>query len=77
MFDEVLGQLAGTGKLPRTAYLHVDYRSISPIGVDLDFTSRFVKEEGRKRFLTVELRHADALCVDVEGLFAELRPGHP
>ncbi|WP_281202017.1 PaaI family thioesterase [Nocardia harenae] len=78
MFDEVLGRLAGTDRTPcRTAFLHVDYRSITPIGVELSTVGWVEREEGRKRYLRGELRHGDVLCAEAEGLFVELKPGQP
>jgi acyl-coenzyme A thioesterase PaaI-like protein len=79
VFDEILGRLANTGGRPpsRTAYLNVNYRSITPVGADLRFEGRFDREEGRKRFLTATLHHGDTLCADAEGLFVALRPGQP
>jgi len=78
MFDEVLGRLASTDRTPcRTAYLHVDFRSITPIDAELTVTGWFEREEGRKRFLRAELRHGDVLCAEAEGLFIELKPGQP
>ncbi len=79
VFDDVLGRLSGAGgRSPsRTAYLHVNYRSITPVGRELQVTARFDREEGRKRFLSGELRDGGTLCADVEGLFVALRPGQP
>lgn len=79
LFDEVLGRLANSGQRPRarTAYLNVDFRSITPVGVTLDVRGWFVREEGRKRFVRAELRHGEILCAEAEGLFVELRPGQP
>ncbi|WP_243407736.1 PaaI family thioesterase [Frankia canadensis] len=79
MFDDILGRLANSGGRPvaRTAYLHVNYRSITPIDRDLRVEIRFDREEGRKRLLRGELRDGDVLCADCEGLFVELRPGQP
>lgn len=79
VFDDVLGGLSGAGGRPpsRTAYLHVNYRSITPVGRELQVTARFDREEGRKRFLSGELRDGGTLCADVEGLFVALRPGQP
>ena len=79
VFDDVLGRLAGAGgRSPsRTAYLHVNYRAITPVGRELQVTARFDREEGRKRFLSGELRDGGTLCADVEGLFVALRPGQP
>ena len=79
VFDEILGRLANTGgRIPsRTAYLHVNYRSITPVGAPLRFEGRFDREEGRKRFLTGLLYDGDTLCADAEGLFVALKPGQP
>jgi acyl-coenzyme A thioesterase PaaI-like protein len=78
MFDEVLGRLANTGRSrARTAYLHVNFRSITPIGPELRLTARFSREEGRKRYLTATIHHGDVLTADAEGLFMALRPGPP
>jgi acyl-coenzyme A thioesterase PaaI-like protein len=79
MFDEVLGRLAQSGGRPasRTAYLHTDYRSITPIGRFLDVRAWVVSEEGRKRIVRATLHHADVLCAEAEGLFVALRPGQP
>jgi hypothetical protein len=76
VFDEVLGRLANTGRTrSRTAYLHVNYRSITPIDAPLRITARFDREEGRKRFLIAELHHGDTLVADADGLFVALNPG--
>jgi len=77
LFDSLLGRVSnGGGRLPsRTAYLHVDYRSITPIETDLRFEARFVREEGRKRFIEGALYNGDTLCAEAEGLFITLRRG--
>jgi len=79
MFDEILGRLSNTGgrAVGRTAYLKTDYRSITPIGADLQVRAWFVSEEGRKRLLRADLRHGGVLCAEAEGLFVALRPGQP
>jgi hypothetical protein len=79
LFDSVLGHLCHAGGRPmaRTAYLHTDYRSITPIETDLQLTGWFVSEAGRKRLLRGELRNGDVLCCEVEGLFVALNPGQP
>lgn len=79
VFDEVLGRLANGGgrSRSRTAYLHVNYRAITPIDRELTLTARFDREEGRKRYLTAELRDGDTLLADAEGLLVALRPGQP
>jgi acyl-coenzyme A thioesterase PaaI-like protein len=79
LFDEVLGWLASSGtRAPaRTAYLHTDFRSITPVGEELSVRAWFVSEQGRKRLLRAELHHGDTLCAEAEGLFIELRPDQP
>jgi acyl-coenzyme A thioesterase PaaI-like protein len=79
LFDEVLGRLANAGgrARSRTAYLHVDYRSITPVGAELEVRAWYVSEEGRKRLIRAELRHGETLCAEAEGLFVALKPGQP
>ncbi|CAB4362876.1 MAG: PaaI family thioesterase [Actinobacteria bacterium] len=79
LFDEVLGHLCNLGgrKVARTAYLHVNYRSITPVDTDLVIEARIEREEGRKRYLSGRLLHGDTLCSDAEGLFLQLLPGQP
>ncbi|GAA0962518.1 PaaI family thioesterase [Actinocorallia libanotica] len=77
LFDSLLGRVSnGGGRNPaRTAYLHVDYRSVTPIDADLRFEAHLVREEGRKRFIKGSLHHGDTLCAEAEGLFITLRAG--
>ena len=79
VFDEVLGRLANAGGRirSRTAYLHVNYRAITPLDEELTLEARFDSEEGRKRFLSAELRKGDVVLADAEGLFVALREGQP
>ena len=74
LFDEILGLPANADvvRMARTAYLHVNYRSITPIGKELRATARVTSADGRKRFVRGELRDGDTLCADAEGLFVEL-----
>jgi acyl-coenzyme A thioesterase PaaI-like protein len=79
LFDEVLGRLASSGdRAPaRTAYLHTDFRSITPVGKELAVRAWFVSEQGRKRVLRATLTDGDVLCAEAEGLFIALRPDQP
>ena len=78
IFDEAMGRLANTGRSrSRTAYLHVNFRHITPIGPELRVTAKVDRIEGRKRFLTGEIRYGDRVTADAEGLFVALRPGQP
>src|SRR6202012_1980180 len=71
VFDELMGRLADTGEPgpSRNAYLHVNYRSITPIETRLAIEAHCDREEGRKRFLSGTIRDGDTLCADAEGLF--------
>jgi len=77
--DELMGRLSNTGDWPpsRTAYLHVNYRSITPIETRLALEVHVARQEGRKKFLAASIRDGDVLCADAEGLFVALRPGQP
>lgn len=79
LFDDVLGYLSHSRGLAatRTAFLHTDYRSITPVGVELDVRAWFVRDEGRKRYLRAEIKNGDVLCAEAEGLFIVLRPDQP
>ena len=79
-FDDILGRLSNAHgrSRARTAFLHVNYRMITPIGPELRFHAALEREEGRKRFVSGWLRDADdALLADAEGLFVVLLPGQP
>lgn len=80
LFDEILGRLANSGErtIARTAYLHVNYRSITRIGVEHTIEATLDRIEGRKRFVRGVLRDPNgAVTADAEGLFVELRAGQP
>jgi acyl-coenzyme A thioesterase PaaI-like protein len=78
-FDELMGRLANTGgRAPsRTAYLHVNYRSITPIETRLRIEAHFTSEERRKRFVSASISNGRTICADAEGLFVALHPGQP
>lgn len=78
LFDELFGIAAnGEGAVARTAYLHVNYRAITPIDRELRVSATLVSVEGRKRIVRGELKDGDRLCADAEGLFLKLLPGQP
>ncbi len=78
IFDEMLGRLANTGRTrSRTAFLHVNYRNITPIGPELRVEAHVDRVAGRKRFLSGTIHHDGTLTADAEGLFVELKPGQP
>jgi acyl-coenzyme A thioesterase PaaI-like protein len=77
LFDDFLGGMLYHLGLPpsRTAYLKTDFKAITPVGEELQVIGRVDRIEGRKRFVTGELRHGDTVCAVVEGLWVELLPG--
>ena len=76
LFDEVLGILASlaAGGITRTAYLHTDYRALTPIDTELEAAAWVDRVEGRKWFVRGEIRHGDVVCAEGEGLFLRLLP---
>lgn len=79
VFNDVLGRLANAGGRPRarTAYLHVDFRAIAPVGEELGVRAWIEREEGRKTFVRGDLRHGEVVCAEAELLCVSLLPGQP
>ena len=78
VFDELMGGLANIDRSPaRTAYLHINYRNITPIETPLTVEAHLAAEDGRKRHMRAVLRSGTTLCADAEALFVALRPGQP
>lgn len=79
VFDHLLGWLAHHGGRPpcRTAYLHIDYRALTPLDRPLFIAGFFRREEGRKRVVAGEIRDGDVVCAEAEALFIELRDPPP
>lgn len=80
MFDVMCGIIIHSIGRPisRTAFLHVDYRNITPIDVPLTMRGWASKVEGRKTFVNAELRRPDGtLLAESHGLMVQLLPGQP
>ena len=80
MFDVMCGIIIHSIGRPisRTAFLHVDYRNITPIDVPLTVRGWASKIEGRKTFVNSELTDADGtLLAESNGLMVQLLPGQP
>lgn len=80
LFDSLLGTaswLLTGGPYQRTAYLHVNYRSIVPIETELQIDAGISRVEGRKIFVEARLCDGDTLLTDAEALFVRLKPGQP
>ncbi|OBB92548.1 PaaI family thioesterase [Mycobacterium sp. 852002-40037_SCH5390672] len=80
LFDHMFGMVSHASGRPisRTAFLHVDYRKITPIDAPLVVRGRVTGTEGRKAFVSAELVDADgALLAQATGLMVQLLPGQP
>jgi acyl-coenzyme A thioesterase PaaI-like protein len=83
LFDHMFGMISHAAGRPisRTAFLHVDYRKITPVDAPLLVRGRVTSTEGRKAFVAAELVDAggsnDALLAEANGLMVRLLPGQP
>jgi acyl-coenzyme A thioesterase PaaI-like protein len=83
LFDSVFGMVIHAAGRPisRTAFLHVDYRNVTPIDTPLTARGWVREAEGRKAFVNAELRDSsnpDAnLLAEANGLMIRLLPGQP
>ncbi|MFV8054332.1 PaaI family thioesterase [Mycobacterium sp. 48b] len=80
LFDSVFGMVIHAAGRPisRTAFLHVDYRKVTPIDTELTARGWVREAEGRKAFVNAELRDADEnLLAEANGLMLRLLPGQP
>jgi acyl-coenzyme A thioesterase PaaI-like protein len=69
LFDDLLGGVAGAVATSRTAYLNVDYRSLTPMGVTLRVEGWVDRVEDRKIFVRGRLLDGERVCAEAEGLF--------
>jgi acyl-coenzyme A thioesterase PaaI-like protein len=76
LFDEVLGGVAGHAHKTRTASLHVNFRRLTSIGVELTFAAWVDRVDGRKVHAVGELRDGDRVCADAEALFLAVDDWH-
>ena len=80
LYDWHFGMIVSTAGLSpsRTAYLHVDYRNITPIDAPLTAHGRIAEIEGRKAFVTATMTAADGtLLSEANGLMVRLLPHQP
>ncbi|WP_040519651.1 PaaI family thioesterase [Gordonia malaquae] len=76
-FDDLGGMAAALkiGGVSRTAYLTVNYRSLTPLETTLSLRTWVERRDGRKLFVKGTLHDGDRLCADMDALFIELKPG--
>ena len=80
MFDSTFGMVVhATGRpISRTAFLHVDYRRVTPIDTPLTIRGWVREAQGRKAFISAELRDGEEnLLAEANGLMIRLLPGQP
>ena len=80
MFDSIFGMVIHAANRPisRTAFLHVDYRNVTPIDTMLTARGWIREVDGRKAFVNAELHRPDGtLCAEANGLMIRLLPGQP
>lgn len=61
--------------MPGTAFLHVDFRSVARIGLDLHLEAHLERFEGRKRFLRGTITDDGRVCAEATALFVAVRRG--
>ncbi len=80
LFDSVFGMVIHAAGRPisRTAFLHVEYRKVTPINTPLIARGRVTSAQGRKAFVGAELTDTDGtLLAESTGLMVQLLPGQP
>ncbi|MGD1280842.1 PaaI family thioesterase [Mycobacterium seoulense] len=80
LFDHMFGMVSHAAGRPisRTAFLHVDYRKVTPIDAPLVVRGRVTRTEGRKAFVAAELLDGGhAVLAEANGLMVRLLPGQP
>jgi acyl-coenzyme A thioesterase PaaI-like protein len=73
LFDDFIGRLSNSKGATRTAYLHVNYRAVCPIGQNLVVRGKITSRAGRKVYVSGTLTNNDVLVADCEGLWITLR----
>ncbi|MEO9326913.1 PaaI family thioesterase [Gordonia aurantiaca] len=76
-FDDIGGYASAVAiqHVSRTAYLNVQYRSITPLNKTLRVRAWAERIEGRKVFIKGTMHDGDRLCAEMDALFIKLNPG--
>ncbi|KXF55784.1 hypothetical protein AXA44_36750 [Rhodococcus sp. SC4] len=70
LFDELLGTVAAWHRgAIRTAYLHVDYRALTPVDVELTVEGSIDRTDGRKLWASGRLFNGSTLLAESSALF--------
>ncbi|NDZ95915.1 PaaI family thioesterase [Streptomyces sp. SID6673] len=79
-YDWVFGQcvVAADRAMSRTAFLHVDYRGVTPIHKPLEARGRISRLDGRKAFIEAEMTDGNGTVLSqATGLMIQLLPHQP
>lgn len=79
-YDWHFGMIVSAAGRPisRTAYLHVDYRAVTPIDTPLVSRGRIDRLDGRKAFITATMTDPDGTVLsEANGLMIKLLPHQP
>jgi len=80
LYDWLFGMTVTAANIrpTRTAFLHVDYRKITPINEPLEARGTITEIDGRKVFITATMTAADgAVLSEADGLMVRLLPHQP
>ena len=80
LYDWLFGMTVTSANIrpTRTAFLHVDYRKITPIDEPLEARASISDEDGRKVFIEATMLAADgAVLSEANGLMVRLLPHQP
>jgi acyl-coenzyme A thioesterase PaaI-like protein len=75
VLDEVYGLMiaVAAGEITRTAYLNVDFRSLTPVDEELRIEVELDRREGRKIFLRGRVLAGERLCAESDCLAVVVR----
>ena len=75
-FDEVLGFAETFSNAPgMTGTLNVVYRTPTPLHVEVVFSARITRIEGRKIFVSGQLHAGERLCAECDAIFVSMKAG--
>ena len=80
LYDWLFGMVVTSANIrpTRTAFLHVDYRKITPINEALEARGAITEIDGRKAFITATMTAADGTVLnEANGLMVRLLPHQP
>lgn len=80
LFDDMFGMIQHAYGRPisRTAYLHINYRKVTPLDTELVIEGSVDRVEGRKTFISAVLRDLEGnVLADCDALMVQLLKGQP